>query len=683
MKKLLLFTVLLCLLASCSKDEVIEGGRLPIKISVGQQTKANDSQFDTNDKVGIYVVNHTDNGAGILGVYGNHVDNMGFTYGGNYWTPDEPVYWKDRGTPADFYAYYPYSTFVSSIAEHPFCVCADQSQEVDFWASDFLWGKSARVTPSASPVPIVVKHVFSRILVDVIPGEGFTEESWAAANVSVKVVGVKTSSKVDLSTGVAVADGDAGEIIPLLKGKNGTTVSYMAMMVPQEIADNSKLIVISIDGNNYEYRKGFTFRANTQHKFSIAVNKTEGSVNVMIGEWDIDDVVNEGVAEEGVNVASKSQIAYTATDMIVIDEDADFGATIVSHTFENGQGRIVFDGVVTKIGGWALQNNQGLTRIGIPDSVTEIGCCAFYGCVNLSELTIPEGVKYISAQAFLECKSLTSVTIPSTVERLEGNPFMRCEGIVGFYGKYASSDNKYLIDEEGCLHSFAPAGIENYIIPDGVLKIGYESFEGCRRLKSITIPNSVTEIGYRAFDGCQQIEVIDIPNSVTHIGEDAFWCCFSLSGTVTIPASVISVGESVFGGSSNLSGFQGKYASSDNRCLIDNSGNLLAVAPKGLVEYSIPENVVKICAGVFYGAEIKRVVIPSAVREIESLGFCYCANLEEVVCQSVEVPVIDTSNCSAFLGIPTTCILKVPAGCKSKYANSDWNNYFSVIMEIE
>ena len=91
----------------------------------------------------------------------------------------------------------------------------------------------------------------------------------------------------------------------------------------------------------------------------------------------------------------------------------------------------------------------------------------------------------------------------------------------------------------------------------------------------------------------------------------------------------------------------------------------------------------KICAGVFYGAEIKRVVIPSAVREIESLGFCYCANLEEVVCQSVEVPVIDTSNCSAFLGIPTTCILKVPAGCKSKYANSDWNNYFSVIMEIE
>lgn len=298
MKKLFLFTALLGLLVSCAKNEVIQGGRLPIEISVGQLTKANDSQFDADDKVGIYVVNNTNNEQGALGVSGNHVDNMCFTYGGNYWTPDETIYWKDRGTPADFYAYYPYSTSVSTIAAHPYNVRADQSQEEDFWASDFLWGKSANVTPTVSPVPITVKHVFSRILIDVVPGEGYIDESWAAAKVSVKVVGVKTSSTVDLSSGVAVADGESGEIIPLMKSASGTAVSYMAMMVPQTVADNSKLIVVTVDGTDYVYRKGFTFKANTQHKFSIAVNKNDCRVNVTIGEWEIDDTVNEGVAEE-------------------------------------------------------------------------------------------------------------------------------------------------------------------------------------------------------------------------------------------------------------------------------------------------------------------------------------------------------------------------------------------------
>ena len=93
------------LLVSCAKTEVITGGKLPIEISVGQQTKANDSQFDVDDKVGIYVVNYTDDVAGTLAVSGNHVDNMDFTYGGNYWTSSEIIYWKDRSTPTDFYAY--------------------------------------------------------------------------------------------------------------------------------------------------------------------------------------------------------------------------------------------------------------------------------------------------------------------------------------------------------------------------------------------------------------------------------------------------------------------------------------------------------------------------------------------------------------------------------------------------
>ena len=85
---------------------------------------------------------------------------------------------------------------------------ADQSKEADFWASDFLWGKATNVSPSPNPVSITTNHSLSRILVEIKPGKGFTDETWAAAAKSIKICDVKTAATIDLSTGVATAAGD-------------------------------------------------------------------------------------------------------------------------------------------------------------------------------------------------------------------------------------------------------------------------------------------------------------------------------------------------------------------------------------------------------------------------------------------------------------------------------------------
>ena len=109
MKKLFALVATASLMFSCSQEVTPDLEKLPINISVGQQTRANDSTYESGDEVGIYVVNYVGSTAGSLSTTGNQVDNMHFTYSNNAWAPDETIYWKDKTTAADFYAYYPYS----------------------------------------------------------------------------------------------------------------------------------------------------------------------------------------------------------------------------------------------------------------------------------------------------------------------------------------------------------------------------------------------------------------------------------------------------------------------------------------------------------------------------------------------------------------------------------------------
>lgn len=253
-------------------------------------TRVTDTDYESGDKVGIYVVNYQGFSAGTLQSSGNHVDNMCFTYTDN-WTPESDIYWKDETTKADFYCYYPYGT-PSDITAHPFSVKTDQSQQADYKASEFLWGKASGVSPTANAVPIITNRSMSNMLIYVAPGKGFTEETLAAATKSVRICNVKSSATVDLRTGVATATGSATEIIPYNEG-----TYYRALLVPQTVADGSNLITITVDGVDYTLAKGFTFKANTQHKFTVTINKASSGVDIGVGNWEVDDTDNGGAAE--------------------------------------------------------------------------------------------------------------------------------------------------------------------------------------------------------------------------------------------------------------------------------------------------------------------------------------------------------------------------------------------------
>ena len=198
----------------------------------------------------------------------------------------------------------------------------------------------------------------------------------------------------------------------------------------------------------------------------------------------------------------------------------------------------------------------GMTSITIPNSMVSIGEYAFLRC-GLTSVTIPNSVTNIGASAF-EQSGLTSVTIGSGVKSVGDKAFYNCNrltavhitdlaawcnisfGINGSQPLYYAH-HLYLNGEE----------IKDLVIPDGVSSIGFQAFDSCSGLTSVSIPNSVTSIGVSAFWSCTGLTSITIPNSVTSIGSNAFSGCSGLT-SVTIGKSVTSIGDYAFNSCNSL-----------------------------------------------------------------------------------------------------------------------------------
>lgn len=264
--------------------------KVEIRISPTMVTsRATDYGFESGDCIGLYVVNYNGSTPGTLKNTGNYVDNMRFRYNGT-WTPDTPIYWQDNTTNADFYLYYPYAE-VNSVGAYPFAVSADQSTEAAYKASDLLVGKAVNVAPTASATQIPANHVMSRTMIYLEAGNGFTKESLAAADISVRINGVKCGSTVNLATGDVTATGTPTAVTPFLIDN-----AYKALIVPQTVADGN-LITVTVDGRDFNLQKGFTFESGKSHKFTITLSKTSNGVNVNINPWTDDGNDNGGTAE--------------------------------------------------------------------------------------------------------------------------------------------------------------------------------------------------------------------------------------------------------------------------------------------------------------------------------------------------------------------------------------------------
>ena len=154
--------------------------------------------------------------------------------------------------------------------------------------------------------------------------------------------------------------------------------------------------------------------------------------------------------------------------------------------------------------------------------------------------------------------------------------------------------------------------------------IGYDAFNGCSALKSITIPEGVTTIGMSAFSGCSALESITIPEGVTTIGNAAFSGCSTLE-SITIPEGVTAIKDSVFSGCSALNNITIPESVTD----IESCAFFDCSALEGV---TIPEGVISIYELAFYGCtNLKGIDMPNSIKEIEGNSFYNCPNLKMYV----------------------------------------------------
>ena len=196
------------------------------------------------------------------------------------------------------------------------------------------------------------------------------------------------------------------------------------------------------------------------------------------------------------------------------DQPTAFGVTLVSNTYENGKGVMVFDGPITHVGDFAFSFCSSFKTINLPNSVQTIGECAF-SFSGLSSIVIPESVTFINHYAFEGCSSLEDVTIPDNVSSIGSGIFKEC-------GK-----------------------LKHVKLPKSLVIVAADAFQGCGLLQEITIPEGVTTIAAAAFDVCSSLANITLPSTLTTISRSAFYDCQSLT-EITIPEKVSSIGEYAF-----------------------------------------------------------------------------------------------------------------------------------------
>lgn len=358
------------------------------------------------------------------------------------------------------------------------------------------------------------------------------------------------------------------------------------------------------------FSKGFTITATKTDGWQMikstslskeVVRNTKNALTPIEGVFDIPSVEV---------VPPDDEIWYTTTDSKIVSlthpvfGDSKFNANVVSNEYHNGRGIIKFDAPVTAICDGAFAYRHNLASVILPGTINEFGTGIFDNCVNLEKVVIHS----------------ESLRIDET--KGNPNPFARCKKLKIIEGPLASEDGRCLIVDNS-LFSFAPNGLSEYSIPQGVKTVKTAAFLDCT-LKTIIIQEGVEIIEQEAFIGHSftdehiesYLEYVYLPSSLKHIGLYAFLY-----------------------NNKNIKSFFGDcgFVSSDGMCLIDNNRLISFASGAGLSEYTIPDGVEAIGNYAFYYAtSLKKLNFPdSYIRTSSGHAFEGTTNIEMITGKNV------------------------------------------------
>jgi len=398
----------------------------------------------------------------------------------------------------------------------------------------------------------------------------------------------------------------------------------------------------------------------------------------------------------------------------------------------SGLTTITLPNSVTSIGTWAFVYCSGLTTITLPYSVTSIGGEAFYGCTALNSIIADSSIPVdlsASPNVFTNVPTSTCILyVPSESKsayqtanqwsaftHIDANPTtLTVNSIAGgglsaaitnaggnlaiitnltVTGTIDASDFVTMRDHMpllavldisgatimGYTGTGGTAGTTSTTYPANELPewafYNASTYTGKTSLTTITLPNSITSIGDGAFEYCSGLTTITLPNSVSSIADGAFGGCSGLT-TITLPGSVTSIGNEAFGGCSGLTTITLPNS-------IASIGGATFNGCSGLTTITLPGSVTSIGNEAFYGCSgLTMITLPGSVTSIGVEAFYGCRGLTSITAEA-STPIDLSASTSVFIGVPTsTCILHVPSGSITAYADANQWSAFTHIVEM-
>ena len=707
--------VALIMMQGCSFEEmrvepdIPQGAAYKVAIysDISQQpaTKVTTDGFCTGDEVGVYIVNYDGETPGTLKLEGNQADNVRFKYDeSGDWVSDYDIFYKDNDTKVDFYGYYPVAD-LSSIESYPFEVARDQSkgaehgQMAPYEASDFLWAKTTKVTPTSSKVILTFRHQMSSARVRFSQGTGWTDVAeYAAVTKEVLVTNTVRKSTINLSTGIVTPEGEAPltGIVPM--NDNG---EFRAIVAPQTVAAGKTLLTLTIDGTPRHYSREVDTEylpgKITTYDLSISKKADTGEyeielTGVNITAWEADNVSHGDDAREYVvvNNVVPGDLEKTIVERLEMDptkiknmkllgkittEDYYFMRdkmtglqrlnlkeveSVVYKKFTNEYENVYVPEGVYAVPMGAFEGKATLTKCVLPDKLERIEINAFNGTSLTGTVLLPEGLKYVAGFGGTK---ITNISFPSRLEEIDSYAFVSCTSLM-------------------CEISF----------PESLKAIGVEAFYGSAIKGTLVLPNSLETIGRAAFADCRGLTgSLIIPDKVTVVLDDTFCDC-GLTGTLTLPEGLKKIGNNAFNGVK----FKGELNIPASVCEIGNfaflgtefSGTLvlpseLILLGSGAFQYcwrlsgvvEIPENIVAVPSYLFYNCTgLEGVKLHKGVEVIESYAFNDCFGIYSIVSEAKNPPTIASNS---FNGVAKdNFTVEVPEASVNLYRNaSNWGEF--------
>ena len=233
---------------------------------------------------------------------------------------------------------------------------------------------------------------------------------------------------------------------------------------------------------------------------------------------------------------------------------------------------------VTKIADDAFNGWDLLTKVKLPSTLKVIGNDAFNGCKSVKKFNVPKNVTEIGDNAFANCALLEEVTLPESLNYFGDYVFKNdnklnlgeASGDAVYYNNIlikltsAGKEKTSITVQEGtkCINSgaFIGSNATSITLPETVTTICGDAFvrydkeeqnapeTDLNLTTNVNIPNSLIQVGNNTFEGFEQLESISLSSDKDiRIKDSSFKNCTNLK-TVTITGDV-SVDCNAFVGS--------------------------------------------------------------------------------------------------------------------------------------